>query len=94
MLCAVWVGVSAYVSGPIHAWRAVWEHYTEFLSAVCGGGTSEMGMVFGALLKHLRVSRPPNHPTNDTWAVWGAQYPLAAAHEGVHCYGCAPLGLP
>jgi len=92
MLCAVWVGVSPYVSGPIHAWRAVWEHYAAFLSVVCGGGTSEMGMVFGVLLKQLKVSRPQNHPTNGTWAVWGAQYPLA--HKGVHCYRCAPLGLP
>ena len=47
-------------------------HYAVFLPAVCGGGTGEIWMVFWVLLKHLEVSRPSNHLTDGTWAVWDA----------------------
>jgi hypothetical protein len=35
----------------------------------CGGGTSEMEILFLVLPKHLEVSSPSNHHTNGTWSM-------------------------
>jgi hypothetical protein len=48
------------------------------LPVVYGRGTGETGTDFWVLLKHLKVSRLSDHPTDGTWAMWDAQSPLTS----------------